>query len=200
MGTINQEKDLKEEIKNQNRIFARLKRTFERRQKELKYELKKYYLPIKKSRESGNKEEEKSLARSAVPYDKKISKLEQIINELNSILKKIYSCSSYYELSTILIDAKALFDNKIPMQKVNKMIEMIRSQDYSKKEMEGLIDEIIYSIFGDFEKEINAEDINLFLDNLFNFICKGLDPPLNEDIQIKNKLEKEEIKEDENGK
>ena len=36
MGTINQEKDLKEEIKNQNRIFARLKRTFERRQKELK--------------------------------------------------------------------------------------------------------------------------------------------------------------------
>ena len=32
------------------------------------------------------------------------------------------------------------------------MIEMIRSQDYSKKEMEGLIDEIIYSIFGDLEK------------------------------------------------
>ena len=80
------------------------------------------------------------------------------------------------------------------------MIEMIRSQDYSKKEMEGLIDEIIYSIFGDFEKEINDEDINLFLDNFFNFICKGLDPPLNEDIQIKNKLEKEEIKEDESGK
>ena len=190
MGVINQEKDLKEEIKNKNRIFARLKRTFERRQKELKYELKKYYSPIKKSRESGNKEEEKSLARSAIPFDKKISKLEQIINELNSILKKIYSCSSYYELSIILIDAKALFNNKIPIQKVNKMIEMIRSQDYSKKEMEGLIDEIIYSTFGDFEKEINDEDINLFLDNFFNFICKGLDPPLNEDIQIKNKLEK----------
>ena len=40
------------------------------------------------------------------------------------------------------------------------------------------------------KKEINDEDINLFLDNFFNFICKGLDPPLNEDIQIKNKLEK----------
>ena len=200
MGIINQENNLKEEIKNQTKILARLRRTLARRQRALKHEMKKYYLPIKKSRESGKKEEEKSLAKFLVPYDKKISKLELINNQLISINQKLSLCLSYYELSTILIEAKGLFDNKIPMQKVNQLIEMISTDACNKEIWDSLIDEIIYSIFGDFDKEINDEDINLFLDNFFNFICKGLDPPLNQDNQIQKKIENEEIKKDENEK
>ena len=162
MGIINQENNLKEEIKNQTKILSRLRRTLTRRQRGLKHEMRKYYLPIKKSRESGKKEEEKSLAKFLVPYDKKISKLELINNQLISINKKLSLCLSYYELSNRLMEAKGLFDNKIPMQKVNKLIEMISTDACNKEIWNILIDEIIYSMFGDCDKEINDEDINLF--------------------------------------
>ena len=185
MGIINQENNLNEEIKKQNKLISRLKRILKRRQNQLQHDKKMYYIQIKKLRESGQNEEERSLAKTALFNDKMILKLDQLINQANNISNKISSSSSFYELSTILTNSETLFDNKLPIEKIKELIEIISTDACNKEIHDNLIDEIIYIIFGDLEKEIKDEDINILLEQqFFSLTNKGFDPPLKEDNKL----------------
>ena len=197
MGIINQEKNLSEEIKNQKRFISRLIRSLNREQKKSEYEMKKNYLEIKKLQIVGKNEEAKSLAKATILYNKKISKLTLLSSELNTILINISSCLSFYELSNALINAKALFDNKIPIETIKRLKKIVCEETEKQYLIPGLIDEIISLVYGDLEKEINDNEINELINQLVSGSFKGFINPSNKDNELNKEFNKQLEKKEE---
>ena len=190
MGIINQEKNLNEEIENQKRFISRSLRTLNREQKKLDGQMKNNYLQIKQLHESGKNEEAKSLAKVTILYNKKKSKFSLLMNKLNTILINISSCLSFYELSNTLINAKALFDNKIPITTITKLKNLLCLESDEYHLIISIIDEIIYSLFGDLKKEINENEINELINQLVSGTFKGFIYPPNIDNEPNKELNK----------
>ena len=196
MGIINQEKNLNEEIENQKRFISRLRRVLNREQKKLERDVKNNYLEIKRLYENDKKEEAKSLSKVTILYNKKISNFSLLSSKLNTIIINISSCLSFYELSNALINAKALFGNKIPIETIKKLKNLLCVETDEYHLIIDLIDGIINLLFGDLEKEINDDEINELINQLISGTFKGFIIPSNKDNELNkafdNHLEKKE--------
>jgi charged multivesicular body protein 2A len=144
-----QQKPVKDQIREQKRSVDRSKRALEREYKKLERERKKMLTQIKKMAEKGQTTGARMLAKDIVRCKTQMTKLEQFIGQLNAVSLRIGSCSSLNELGdamTNCANAMTLVSSKLDAKKLAQMGKQMAKQDMMLEMKSDMMSDVLDSL------------------------------------------------------